>query len=283
MDATPPRTASRAAGSGLVLAILLGLSGLSGCARPAADPFAGAVIVDLSHAFGDDTIFWPTETEGFVLEPVFHGRTEGGWWYEANRFRTAEHGGTHLDAPVHFGEGGHAVDAIPVAQLAGPAVRVDVSAACAADPDHALTVAELAAFEAVHGRIPDGALVLIYTGWSRFWPDRARYLGTEERGPAATAALRFPGVSAGAARWLAEQRRVRAVGIDTASIDPGVSTRFEAHQALAAAGVPGLENLTGLDRLPARGFSVVALPMKIRGGSGAPLRAIAIVPAPDTR
>jgi len=269
------------------LACLAGfaLSLASACAGsgPGGDPFGDAVIVDLSHAFDADTIFWPTEQEGFVLEEVFHGRAEGGYWYEANRFRTAEHGGTHLDAPVHFGEGRRAVDAIPVERLAGPGVRVDVSAACASDPDHAVTLAELLAFEAEHGRIPDGALVLLYTGWSRFWPDRARYLGTERRGPEAVAALRFPGLSAEAARWLAAERRVRAVGIDTASLDPGVSTDFAAHQALAAGEVPGLENLTGLERLPARGFSVVALPMKIRGGSGAPLRAIAIVPEPAGR
>jgi kynurenine formamidase len=261
--------------AGLVLALACAGSGNAG------DPFARAKVVDLSHAFDADTVFWPTEPEGFVLESVFQGRSEGGYWYEANRFRTAEHGGTHLDAPVHFGEGRRAVDAIPVERLAGPSVRVDVSAACAADPDHAVTVAELRAFEAEHGPIPDGALVLIYTGWSRFWPDRGRYLGTERRGPDAVAALRFPGLSAEAARWLAGERRVRAVGIDTASLDPGASTDFAAHQALAAAEVPGLENLTGLDRLPARGFSVVALPMKIRGGSGAPLRAIAVVPAPN--
>lgn len=276
MHAQQPPIASGTGGFGLALAILLGLLA---CARPAADPFADAVLVDLSHSFGDDTLFWPTEPEGFVLEPVFHGRTEGGWWYEANRFRTAEHGGTHLDAPAHFGEGRHAVDAIPVSELAGAAVRVDVSAACSENPDHAVATADLLAFEAAHGRIPDGAIVLVYTGWSRFWPDRARYLGTERRGPEATAALRFPGLSAEAARWLATERRVRAVGLDTASLDPGVSKTFDAHQALAAAEVPGLENLTGLERLPARGFSVVALPMKIRGGSGAPLRAIAIVPA----
>ena len=245
---------------------------------PARDPFAGATIVDLTHAFDASTVFWPTEEEGFVLETVFAGRTEGGYWYEANRFRSAEHGGTHLDAPVHFGEGRHAVDAIPLERLAGPAVRVDVSAACAADPDHAVTVAELRAFEATHGRIPDGAIVLVHTGWSRHWPDRARYLGSDRRGPEAADALRFPGLSAEAARWLAGERRVAAVGIDTASLDPGASRSFAAHRELAAAEVPGLENLTGLDRLPPRGFSLVALPMKIRGGSGAPLRAIAVLP-----
>lgn len=250
------------------------------CARtaPPGDPFAGATWIDLSHAFDADTVFWPTETEGFVLETVFAGRTEGGYWYQANRFRSAEHGGTHLDAPVHFGEGRSTADAIAIERLAGPAVRIDATALCAADPDHAISAEELAAFEAAHGRIPDGAIVLINTGWSRFWPDRAAYLGTAARGAEATAALRFPGLAADAARWLARERRVRAVGIDTASLDPGRSTSFEAHRELAAADVPGFENLTNLERLPARGFSVVALPMKIAGGSGAPLRAVAVVP-----
>lgn len=258
-------------------ALLAGLACAGGSTR-VADPFAGATLVDLSHAFDAGTVFWPTETEGFVLERVFAGRTEGGYWYEANRFRSAEHGGTHLDAPVHFGEGRAAADAIPLERLAGPAVRIDVTAACAADPDHAVTIEELVAFEAAHGRIPDGAIVLIHTGWSRFWPDRAAYLGTAARGAEAVASLRFPGLSAEAARWLARERRVGAVGIDTASLDPGRSTAFEAHRELAAADVPGFENLTNLERLPARGFSVVALPMKIAGGSGGPLRAIAVVP-----
>jgi len=275
-----PSPCARRAARRTALATLLALAALAaGCAgRAARDPFAGAALVDLTHALDADTVFWPTEREGFVLEPVFHGRTEGGFWYEANRFRTAEHGGTHLDAPVHFGEGRPAVDAIPVERLAGPAVRIDVSAACAADPVHAVTVDELRAFEAAHGRIPDGALVLLHTGWGRHWPDRGRYLGTPLRGPEALPELRFPGLSEAAARWLVDERKVRAVGIDTASIDPGPSTGFEAHRVLAAAEVPGLENLANLDRLPARGFWVVALPTKIRGGSGAPLRAIAIVP-----
>jgi kynurenine formamidase len=248
------------------------------CAQPrGADPFANSTLVDLSHAFDADTVFWPTE-EGFVLERGFAGRTPGGYWYEANRFRSAEHGGTHLDAPVHFAEGRLAADAIPIERLVGPAVRVDVSERCAADRDHAVSVADLEGFEREHGRIPDGAIVLLHTGFSRFWPDRARYLGTDERGPAAVARLHFPGLAPDAARWLVAERRIRAVGLDTASIDPGRSTTFASHVALFEHDVPALENLTGLDRLPPRDFWVVALPMKIRGGSGGPLRAIAVIP-----
>jgi kynurenine formamidase len=234
-------------------------------------------IVDLSHAFAADTIFWPTE-EGFVHERGFAGTTDGGWYYEAHRFRSAEHGGTHLDAPIHFAAGRQTVEAIPLERLVGAAVVVDVSRACEIDRDHAVGVADLEAFEATHGRIPDGAIVLLHTGFGRFWPDRAAYLGTPERGAAAVAKLRFPGLSESAARWLALERRVGAVGIDTASIDPGISTGFEAHRVLATANVPVFENLARLGELPARDFEVVALPMKIAGGSGGPLRAIAIVP-----
>jgi kynurenine formamidase len=249
------------------------------CTSAPQDPAREDALVDLSHPFDADTVYWPTE-EGFVLERGFAGRTPQGYWYEANRFRAAEHGGTHLDAPAHFAEGHSAVDAIALERLVGPGAVVDVATACAADRDHAISIDDLLASERAHGRIPDGSIVLFHTGFGRLWPDRAAYLGTAERGAEATAKLHFPGLSTEAARWLVAERRVRAVGLDTASIDPGVSKSFETHQALFESEVPAFENLANLDRLPARGFEVVALPMKIRGGSGAPLRAIAIVP-PD--
>jgi kynurenine formamidase len=234
-------------------------------------------LVDLTHSFGADTIYWPTE-EGFFLEGEPGAVTEAGYYYEAHRFRAAEHGGTHVDAPIHFSAQGQRVDEIPLDRLVGPGVVVDVQAACRADRDHEIGVADLQAWESRHGAIPRGAIVLLYTGSGRYWPDRARYLGTAERGPAAVAALHFPGLSADAARWLVASRAIRAVGIDTASIDHGPSQRFETHQALSAANVPAFENVASLDLLPPRDFRVVALPMKIGGGSGAPLRIVAIVP-----
>jgi kynurenine formamidase len=261
-----------------ITAAVVAVAAVHVLAAPAAAEPASRTLVDLSHAFDADTVYWPTE-EGFVLERGASGRSEGGYWYEAHRFRAAEHGGTHLDAPVHFAEGRRTVEAIPLEQLVGPAVLIDVSDACAADRDHAITRAEIEAWERAHGAIPDGAIVLFRTGFARFWPDRARYLGTAERGPAAVAKLRFPGLGADAARWLVAERRVHAVGLDTASIDPGRSQTFETHQVLAAANVPALENLANLDRLPPRGIEVVALPMKIAAGSGAPLRAIAMLGA----
>jgi kynurenine formamidase len=232
--------------------------------------------VDLSHAYDAETIFWPTEP-GFRLEKAFEGVTEKGYFYSANRFCTAEHGGTHVDAPVHFAEGKHSVDAIPLEQLMGEGVVVDVAASCARDRDYQVKVSDFEAWERAHGRIAPGAIVLIRTGFGRSWPDRIRYLGTDERGPEAVAKLHFPGLHPDAARWLVGRRSIKAVGLDTASIDYGQSTRFETHVALMTQNVPALENLANLDQLPTRGFTVIALPMKIRGGSGGPCRVVAFV------
>ena len=150
------------------------------------------------------------------------------------------------------------------------------TAAAAADPDHRLTLDEVKAWEAAHGRVPDGAIVLLRTGWSARWPDKKRYLGDDTPGDAS--ALHFPSYGREAVRWLVDERKVAAIGVDTASIDHGPSKDFPVHQVVAAANVPGLENLASLEALPARGAWVIALPMKIGGGSGGPLRAIALVP-----
>jgi kynurenine formamidase len=138
-------------------------------------------------------------------------------------------------------------------------------------------VADLERWEQEHGRIPDGAILLLRTGFSSRWPDAARYLGTAERGEAAVPQLHFPGLHPDAAQWLVDTRAIHALGIDTASIDYGQSTLFETHRILYEHNIPGLENLTALDRLPATGAWIAALPMKIEGGSGAPVRAIALL------
>jgi kynurenine formamidase len=234
-------------------------------------------LVDLSHGYGAQTVFWPT-AEGFRLEKVADGITAGGYYYAANNFFTAEHGGTHLDAPLHFAQGRQAVDEIPLERLVGPAVVVDIVAQSDRDADYQVSVNDLQAWEREHGQLPADAILLLRTGFSRRWPDAARYLGTAARGADAVAQLHFPGLHPDAARWLVANRPVKAVGIDTASIDFGQSTAFEAHRTLYEQNIPAFENLTMLERLPATGAFVVALPMKIEGGSGAPLRAIAILP-----
>ena len=239
--------------------------------------FPRGEVVDLTHTFDEATIFWPT-SDGFRLETVSDGVTPAGYYYSANNFFTSEHGGTHLDAPVHFAQGAQAVHEIPVSRFLGPAVVVDVTERAGRDADYQVTVEDLLETERTQGAIPSDAILLIRTGFSQRWPDAAAYLGTAARGPDAVRDLHFPGLHPDAARWIVANRPVKAVGIDTASIDFGQSTLFESHRALFERNIPAFENLTSLERLPASGAFVVALPMKIGRGSGAPLRAIAIVP-----
>lgn len=251
---------------------------VAGCQTPP-QPFAPGAgrWVDLSHGYGADTIYWPT-AEPFRFETEYEGDDPAGYFYSAYRFTTSEHGGTHLDAPIHFSRAGQRAGEVPLSRLIGPAYVVDVRPQSAADADYLLSVADIEAFEAEHGVLPAGAILLVRTGWSTRWPDAERYLGTALRGEAGAAALHFPGLSPEAARLLAEERQVGAVGIDTASLDPGVSTDFLAHRILMSRNVVGFENLTGLEALPAVGAFLVALPMKIERGSGGPLRAVAYVP-----
>ncbi len=244
----------------------------------AAMPAGAETIVDLTHPFSASTVYWPT-AEGFRLKVEAAGRTDRGHYYAANSFCAAEHGGTHLDAPVHFAEKGTTVDRIPLERLIAPGVVVDVSASVAKDPDYRATADDLRGWEERHGPIAPGTIVLLRTGWGARYPDAERYLGTAQRGPEATAKLHFPGLHPDAARLLVE-RRVAAVGIDTASIDHGPSGGFESHVVLSAAEVPAFENVANLDRLPAGGFRVIALPMKIEGGSGGPLRIVALLGSP---
>ncbi|GMR12953.1 MAG: cyclase family protein [Gemmatimonadota bacterium] len=231
--------------------------------------------VDLSYAFSDETIYWPT-AEPFRLKEQANGETEAGYFYSAYTFSTAEHGGTHLDAPYHFSRDGMPTDRIPLSRLIGPAVVVDVSAK--ATPDYLVTVEDLEAFESEHGRIPDGAILLVRTGWGDRWPDREAYLGTRTTGPEAVPELHFPGIQPDAARWILANRSIASLGIDTPSIDYGQSTGFETHVILYGGNVPGFENVANLGELPVTGSFVVALPMKIEGGSGGPLRIVAFVP-----
>lgn len=267
------RVLARAATLPAVAALAAGLA--LACASAGGGPRLGTP-VDLSHPFDEDTLYWPT-AQGFSLERGFEGLTEEGYWYAAHRFSGAEHGGTHMDAPYHFAEEGRTAEAVTLERLIGPAAVVDVAEAAAEDPDLAVGREALLAFEAEHGRLEPGTILLLRTGWGERWPDAERYLGTARRGPEAVSELHFPGLAASGARLLVE-RGVAAVGIDTASIDPGQSGAFDAHRVLMAEGIPLFENLAELGRLPPRGATLVALPMKIGGGTGAPLRAVAFLP-----
>lgn len=242
----------------------------------AAEDLANRELVDLTWAFNAETLYWPTSPSTFEHHPLAYGRTEAGYFYASYSVCTPEHGGTHMDAPIHFGEGKRTLEQIPLKQLMGPAVVIDVSAKAARNPDYRLTVEDVRAFEAGHGRIPRGAIVLMRTGWGARWGDRKAYLGDDTPGDASN--LHFPGFGADAAQLLIRERGAGVLGIDTASMDHGPSRDFPVHRIAAAADVPGLENLARLERLPPTGATVIALPMKIEGGSGGPLRAIALLP-----
>ncbi len=237
--------------------------------------------VDLTYSFDSTTIYWPTES-GFVLEERQEFRPRGHYYYSAGHFHGAEHGGTHLDAPRHFAEGHKTVDELALSQLQGEAVVVDVQHKTRKRADYQIRVEDFLEWEKRHGRIPEGSVVLLRTGYGRYWPDAQAYLGTVEKGAEAVKKLRFPGLSPMAARWLVEQRHIKMVGIDTASIDYGPSKDFLTHRIFANHDVPILENLASLDQLPSSGFKVIALPMKIKGASGAPTRVMALVSSSPT-
>jgi len=232
-------------------------------------------IIDLTHSFNAQTIYWPTSTKTFEHPQQTYGKTPGGWFYSSYELSTPEHGGTHLDAPIHFGEGKETADQIPLTRLVSRAVVIDVSAKADSNRDYLLTPDDITEFERQHGQIAEGTIVLLRTGWSRRWPDKLAYLGDNTPGDASK--LHFPSFGPDAARLLVEQRRVAALGVDVASIDAGNSTDFMVHRIAAESSVPGFENLTSLDRLPATGAVVVALPMKIAGGSGGPVRVVALL------
>ena len=238
-------------------------------------------IIDLSQVFSDETIYWVTAKE-FKLDTVFKGKTDKGFYYSANNFSTAEHGGTHIDAPIHFSKNGQSVEEIPLEKLIGNAIKIDVSAKALKDSDYLITVNDFKDWEAKEKTmIPDGSIVLLQTGFSKYYPNKVKYLGTKERGEQAVKELQFPGLSPEAAQWLVNNRNINAIGIDTPSIDFGQSEYFKSHIILLSQNIPVFENLTNLDKLPSMGFEIIALPMKIQGGSGAPLRIVAIIKSPS--
>ena len=240
------------------------------------DPFQGEWI-DLTHEFSAETIYWPT-SDPFRKETVFQGHTDAGYYYTAYKFSTAEHGGTHIDAPIHFAENRHTLERIPIQQLIGSGVLIRITEKVKGDRNYQLSVADILNWEKENGVIEEDSILLVDTGSSPLWPNRKEYMGTGERGRDALEKLRFPGIHPDAAKFLATERQIKAVGLDSPSIDFGGSKGFETHRILFEKNIPGLENLADLDRLPPKGFMVFALPMKIKGGSGGPLRIVAFIP-----
>lgn len=241
------------------------------------EDLSSATFIDLSHEYSRETVYWVTAKE-FELDTVFAGETDKGFYYTANNFTTAEHGGTHIDAPVHFARGAQTVDQIPLNKLIGSAIKIDVSSRALDNPDYLISVDDLEGWEKEHNtKIPDGSIVLLQSGYSQYYPDKLKYLGTDQRGEQALPLMHFPGLAPEAAEWLVANRKIHAIGIDTPSIDYGQSQDFRSHVILLEKNIPAFENLTNLDQLPDSGFEIIALPMKIKGGSGGPLRIVAVL------
>src|SRR5687767_13950368 len=192
-------------------ALLSGILTIPAVAQQPVD-LSSYTIVDLTHPYNEKPVYWPTSPSRFKLDKLAHGKTDGGFFYSAYSISTPEHGGTHLDAPIHFSESGRTADQIPLSQLIGAAVVIDVTTQARANRDYRLTLDDVVAFEKAHGPIPAGTIVLLRTGWSRHWPDVKAYLGDDTPGDASK--LSFPSFGDAAARLLVDERNVAALGVD---------------------------------------------------------------------
>jgi kynurenine formamidase len=239
-------------------------------------------LVDLTQPLSEKTpvIALPPpfpNTPGFSLSEISRYDDERGAWYW-NAISTGEHVGTHVDAPNHWitGRDGLDISQIPLDQLVAPAVVIDKSAECAADPDFLLEPHHLKEWQAQHGAFPDGSWLLYRTGWDARAQDKAEFLNANETGP------HTPGVSVDGAKYLAASEALIGLGVETVGTDAGAahsfSTPFPCHNLLLGAGKYGLTQLANVGRLPATGSMVVIAPLPIVGGSGSPARVIAIVP-----
>ncbi|MFA6126212.1 MAG: cyclase family protein [Bacteroidales bacterium] len=264
----------------LILAVLL--FSLVSCNQPKPDVanlLAGGQWIDLTWDFQESTVYWPTNVK-FTHDTVFYGINDKGYFYSSFKYAAEEHGGTHFDAPLHFARGGRSIEQITVEELTGPAVVVDVSAPSAENRDYAVTIGDFVNWEQNHGRIPDRTIVLIRTGYGKWWGNPEKYTGTLKSGIEGVAELHFPGLGPEAAQWLVKERKIKAVGIDTPSIDFGQSTDFMSHRILCGSNVTAYENIANLERVPPTGTYLIAAPMKIKGGSGSPLRLLAWIGLP---
>ena len=235
-------------------------------------------LLDMTYPFDENTIYWPT-AKSFHLEKVSWEVSEGGWWYASNEFSASEHGGTHADAPIHFSQNGRTIDQIPLEEWIGPAVKLDVTKKCANNRDYTLSVEDIASWEAEHGKIPDKAWIIMYTGiGTKYYPNKKKVLGTDKTGEAALPELNFPGFSVESVKFLLTNRNITGIAIDTPSIDYGRSKDFKVHQVLFAADNLALENIANLDQLPSSGAILYVIPMLIKEGTGSPARVFAVLP-----
>lgn len=236
-----------------------------------AEDFKGKLL-DMTYPYDENTIYWPT-AKPFQLHKLNWGMTEAGFWYASNEYSASEHGGTHVDAPIHFAKDGRTIDQIPLEEWIGPAVKIDVSEKCEKNRDYLLLVDDIQNWEKKNGKIPDNAWVIMYSGIdTKYYPDKKKVLGTDKKGEEALPELSFPGFSPESIEFLVKKRKITGIAIDTPSIDYGKSKDFKAHQILCSADKLALENIANLDKLPPSGATLYVIPMPIKDGTGAPAR-----------
>jgi kynurenine formamidase len=229
-------------------------------------------LLDMTYPYDENTIYWPT-AKPFKLHKLGWEMTNAGYWYASNEYSASEHGGTHVDAPIHFAQNGRTIDQIPLKEWIGPAARIDVTAKCEKNSDYLLSVEDIINWEKEYGKIPDGAWVIMYTGVdTKYYPDKKKVLGTDKKGEAALPELSFPGFSSESVEFLVKKRNITGIAIDTPSIDHGKSKDFKTHQVLCGADKLALENIANLDKLPPSGAILYVIPMMIKDGTGAPAR-----------
>ncbi len=254
-----------------ILGLVLGI-GLTGC-NPHVLP--RGQVVDLTYPFDEQTLYWP-HNKAFQWQKTSWGPNQNGYWYASANFSASEHGGTHLDAPIHFAQDGVSVDQIPPSNLMGNAIVLDIRAKVLSNPDYTLQLTDIEDWETQYGRIPAKSIVLLLTGWGRYWPHHTQYFGSPT--PSDPLSLHFPSFSKASAEFLVKEREIAGIGVDTASIDPGQSRDFPVHRILAESNCFALENVANLEQLPHTGTWLIALPMKIKGGTGAPVRILGMIP-----
>ncbi len=234
-------------------------------------PPSYSAVVDLTQPEGEKFPNWEgTEKSPFEAHELGNMERDG---YFTRVFTTPEHFATHMDAPAHFAVGRWTVDQVPPERLVGPLVVIDVSPKARADADYQVTIDDVAHWEQIYGQIPAGAIVLARTDWARKWQSMKEYRNADEGG-----VKHFPGFHPETVRFLVEARRIVGLGIDTLSVDYGPSRTYPVHKYTAARSVYHLENVGDLSRVPEAGALLVAAPAKLAGGSGGPVRILALVP-----
>ena len=265
LNCHPERGARRVEGPWVSLLVVI----LTVVASASAQLPRGAV-VDLTHNLSEKAPNWEgAEKSPFEATTLSTIQKDG---YFSRRISLPEHFATHLDAPAHFSATGWTVEQIPVAHFVAPLFVLDVTAQSAKNADYAITADDVLAFEKQHGRIPPNSVVFARTGWAKHWDSMKDYRNADAKG-----VMHFPGFSPEAAKLLVD-RGIVGLGIDTGSIDIGASPDYPAHRIVLTRNIYQVENVADLSALPATGATVIVAPAKLEGGSGGPVRVLAIVP-----